>query len=86
MPPAADASRRDGRRGPRPVSDRSPAGSGPGSGEAVPSPPAGAPSFPAPSGTTTDPITQEVPPVDERDVTAWPSFFDTGPAGDDRWK
>ena len=32
-----------------------------------------------------DPITQEVPPVGEREPQAW-SFFDDEPKGDDRWK
>jgi hypothetical protein len=32
-----------------------------------------------------DPITQEVPTVDQSEPQAW-SFFDEGPRSDDRWK
>ena len=32
-----------------------------------------------------DPITQEVPLVEQGEPQAW-SFFDEGPKGDDRWK
>ncbi len=42
--------------------------------------------FPAPSGVTADPVTQEVPPVGEREPQAWSSFWEEGPSGDDRWK
>jgi DivIVA domain-containing protein len=46
--------------------------------------------FPAPdassaSGEQQDPITQEVPTVDQAEPQAW-SFFDEGPRSDDRWK
>ena len=43
--------------------------------------------FPAPqaSAGTPDPITQEVPRVEQGEPQAW-SFFDEGPKGDDRWK
>jgi DivIVA domain-containing protein len=43
--------------------------------------------FPAPqaSAGTPDPITQEVPLVEQGEPQAW-SFFDEGPKGDDRWK
>lgn len=43
--------------------------------------------FPAPqaSAGTPDPITQEVPSVEQGEPQAW-SFFDEGPKGDDRWK
>ena len=34
---------------------------------------------------TPDPITQEVPLVEQGEPQAW-SFFDEGPKGDDRWK
>jgi DivIVA domain-containing protein len=69
-----------------PATSAVPIGTTPGTGETPPAPPQGAPPLPAPGGVTADPSTQEVPPVGERDVNAWPSFFDTGPAGDDRWK
>jgi hypothetical protein len=32
-----------------------------------------------------DPITQEVPTVEQGEPQAW-SFFDEGPRSDDRWK
>ena len=43
--------------------------------------------FPAPQAAagTPDPITQEVPLVEQGEPQAW-SFFDEGPKGDDRWK
>ena len=42
--------------------------------------------FPAPQAAgTPDPVTQEVPLVDQGEPQAW-SFFDEGPKGDDRWK
>ena len=36
-------------------------------------------------GEQRDPITQEVPTVDQSEPQAW-SFFDEGPRSDDRWK
>jgi DivIVA domain-containing protein len=43
--------------------------------------------FPAPQANASapDPITQEVPLVEQGEPQAW-SFFDEGPKGDDRWK
>ena len=43
--------------------------------------------FPAPQAAagTPDPVTQEVPLVEQGEPQAW-SFFDEGPKGDDRWK
>jgi DivIVA domain-containing protein len=43
--------------------------------------------FPAPQAETgtPDPVTQEVPMVEQGEPQAW-SFFDEGPKGDDRWK
>jgi hypothetical protein len=53
-----------------------------------PPPPEGA--FPAPDAASAsapqqDPITQEVPTVEQGEPQAW-SFFDEGPRSDDRWK
>ncbi len=49
-------------------------------GDALPAPDA------APAGgEQRDPITQEVPTVDQSEPQAW-SFFDEGPRSDDRWK
>jgi cell division initiation protein len=47
---------------------------------------AGTAPFPAPTVGSSDPITQEVPLVGEREPQAWTSFFESGPTGDDRWK
>lgn len=43
--------------------------------------------FPAPqaNASAADPVTQEVPLVEQGEPQAW-SFFDEGPKGDDRWK
>jgi len=43
-------------------------------------------SFPAPSGVTGEPITQEVPAVGDREPQGWSTFWNDGPSGDDRWK
>jgi DivIVA domain-containing protein len=52
-----------------------------GSGSAFPAPDASS----AAGGEQHDPITQEVPTVEQGEPQAW-SFFDEGPRSDDRWK